>query len=155
ADETRPLNRLAREAARAADADAILAALRAAIEALISADLVIPLSVSQDGSGAVAADGEFNQEYLRFGKGPSGTARVLATGRSFAVSDARTSDQIVPGRAERHGVESTLFTPVEWSGNVRYVLLINWRTRRDISQADVDLAELAADQAAAGFARLE
>src|SRR5262249_21303612 len=37
----------------------------------------------------------------------------------------------------------------------RYVLLINWRLRREISEADIDLAELAADQAAAGFARLE
>jgi GAF domain-containing protein len=80
---------------------------------------------------------------------------VIATGRPLAIPDARNSEDIVPGRAEHHGIESALFVPVVWGNEVRLVLLVMWSARREITADDIGLAELAADQAAAGFARLE
>ena len=160
-DENRPLNRLAHEAAQAVSTEAIRGALEAALLALLSANVVRILQVSQDRSGAAeVADRTLSSEdYLRFGAGPSGTAHVTATGRSLAVPDARTSKAIVPGRADHHGVDSCLFVPIMWGppprGEVRDVLIIGWFERREITPEDIALAELAADQAAAGFARLE
>jgi diguanylate cyclase (GGDEF)-like protein len=115
------------------------------------------LKVTQDGTGAAEAPltGDVPDEYLRFGGGPSGTARVIATRRPLAVSDARTSPDIVPGRAEKLGIASALFVPVIWSDEVRLVLIVAWNARREISADDIAIAELAADQAAAGFARFE
>jgi diguanylate cyclase (GGDEF)-like protein len=113
------------------------------------------LRINQDRSGAQIPDSE---EYLRFGDGPSGTATVIATGRPLAVPDARTSTAIVPGRAEHHNVSSALFLPMIWGPpprEVRNVALVLWTQPREISADDIDTAQLVADQAAAGFARLE
>jgi diguanylate cyclase (GGDEF)-like protein len=122
------------------------------MRALLDADQVRLLRITQDRSGAQIPDSE---EYLRFGDGPSGTATVIATGRPLAVPEARTSTAIVPGRAEQHDVSSALFVPVAWGGEVRDVALLLWTQPRAISAADIDTAQLVADQAAAGFARLE
>ena len=92
---------------------------------------------------------------MRFEDGPSGTARVLKTGVAFPVPDALTSDAIVPGRAAHHGIASVLFVPVAWRGDVRKVLFLGWSARRDLPPEEVELAQLLADQAAAGYARLE
>ena len=117
---TRPLNRLAHEAATAASPEGIHAALEAALRALLAADQVRMLRVTQDRSGAAEAlladEDERSDGYLRFGDGPSGTASVIASGRPLAVPDARTSTAIVPGRAEHHGIASSLFVPVAWGG---------------------------------------
>ena len=129
------------------------------MRALLGADQVRMLQVTQDRSGAaeaLLADGDERSDgYLRFGDGPSGTASVIASGRPLAVPDARTSTAIVPGRAEHHGIASSLFIPVAWAGEVRDVVIVGWTERRDISAEDIDTAQLIADQAAAGFARLE
>ena len=61
----------------------------------------------------------------------------------------------MPGRAEHHGIASSLFVPVAWAGEVRDVVIAAWTARREISAEDIDTAQLIADQAAAGFARLE
>ncbi len=117
------------------------------------------LHVTQDRSGAAEAlladEDERSDGYLRFGEGPSGTASVIASGRPLAVPDARNSTAIVPGRAEHHGISSSLFVPVAWAGEVRDVVIASWTERRDISAEDIETAQLIADQAAAGFARLE
>jgi diguanylate cyclase (GGDEF)-like protein len=118
------------------------------------------LEVSQDRGGAAvtpSASGDTDgHQYVRFEDGmPSGTARVLATGRPFAVPDALTSTEIVPGRAEYHGIASTLFVPLSWSVEVRSVVIVGWRDHHDITPDEIELAELAAHQAAAGLARLE
>ena len=111
------------------------------------------LDLSQDGSGACR---QGSDEYLRFEEhSHSGTARVLATGRPLAVPDARTSDEVVPGRAAQHGIASTLFVPLAYHGELRHVVILGWNERREISDDDVATAELAAASAAAGFARLE
>ena len=116
------------------------------------------LKVSQDRTGAcesIADGGTRPDDYLRFGEGPVRAPRtVIASGRPLAVADARTSTAIVPGRAEQHGIASALFVPVMLGpppGEVRNVLLLLWNERREISSDDVDTAQLAADQAAAGL----
>ena len=111
------------------------------------------LEVSQDGSGACRPG---TDEYLRFDEhDQSGTARVLATGRPLVVPDARTSAELVPGRAAEHGIASTLFVPVSYAGELRHVVIIGWSEPRDITPEDVATAELAAASAAAGLARIE
>jgi diguanylate cyclase (GGDEF)-like protein len=126
---------------------------------LLDANQVRMLRVTQDHSGAsesrLAAGREHPDDFLRFGDGPSGTASVIASGRPLAVPDARTSTAIVPGRAEQHGLASFLFVPVAWGGDVRTVVITGWTERREISVEDIATAQLIADQAAAGFARLE
>jgi diguanylate cyclase (GGDEF)-like protein len=162
ADGIRLLRPLAREAAQSASAAAILRALQAALKTLLDADQIRVLDVSQDRSGA--AEVEFAGaetgagEYLRFEQGaPSGTARVIATGAPFAVPDARTSTEIIPGSAARRDYASSLFVPMPWGepSEVRSVIIIAWQARREITPADIAIAELAAHQAAAGLARLE
>jgi diguanylate cyclase (GGDEF)-like protein len=160
ADDIRRLHRLAREAAQSGSAAAIRGALETALKTLLEAEHVRVLDVSQDGTGAaeapIAGVEPDRDAYVRFEDGgPSGTARVIATGRPFAVPDARTSTEIVPGRAEHHDISSTLFVPVSWTNEVRSVVIIAWRAHRDITADDIELAELAAHQAAAGLARLE
>ncbi|HWK27699.1 MAG TPA: diguanylate cyclase [Solirubrobacter sp.] len=147
----RPLQRLAREAARSASADAVRSALKAALKALLDADAVRLLEVSDDRSVAAEAGA-----YLRFAqRGPSGVAHVVATGEPFAVPDALNSTEIVPGRAQQQGLASCLFVPLSWTADVRAVIIVGWKRPRAISEVDVETAQLAADQAAAGFARLE
>jgi diguanylate cyclase (GGDEF)-like protein len=111
------------------------------------------LAISQDGTGAGHPETE---EYLRFAEhGRSGTARVLATGVPLVVTDARASDQLVPGRAEEHGIASSLLVPLSYHGEVRHVVILGWAQAREITPDDVATAELAAAAAAAGLARLE
>ena len=126
---------------------------------LLDADHVCLLDPTPGGGGAtpLRAEGERAEQagdYLSF-DGPSGTGRVVATGRSFAVPDARTSPDVAAGRAERHGLESVLFVPLHWNDAVQRVLVVSWYEHREIADADVELAELIAGTAAAGLARLE
>ncbi|HEX6022152.1 MAG TPA: HD domain-containing phosphohydrolase [Solirubrobacter sp.] len=127
------------------------AALEAAMRSLLDVDGVHVLRIAQDRSGAQLP----SDEYMRFGPGPSGTATVIATSRPLAVPDARTSTVLVPGLAEQHNIASILFVPIAWGGEVRHVAVAVWTQPREISPDDIDTAQLIADQAAAGFARLE
>src|SRR5205823_14105204 len=58
-------------------------------------------------------------------------------------------------RAQRQSVASALLVPLPWNGEVQRVLVASWHERRDITPATVEPAELIADVAAAGLARLE
>jgi diguanylate cyclase (GGDEF)-like protein len=147
----RSLNRLAREAARSADAEPIREALLEALREDLGADRARLLDVAQDRAGASYDPDAF----LRFDAGPSGTAHVMATGESLAIPDTADSEAIVSGRAAGHGIVSLLFVPVVWAGEVRSVLVLGWATPRAISAEDIAAAERAADCAAAGLARLE
>jgi diguanylate cyclase (GGDEF)-like protein len=147
----RPLHRLAREAARSASAESIRDALITALEDRFAASLVRVLQVSQDRKAATEA-----AEHLRFNDHrSSGTARVVATRRPLVVPDARTSTEIIPGRAELHGIASALFLPMMWGDDVREVVILGWHERREISAEDVESGLFAADQAASGLARVE
>ena len=128
----------------------IVDALEAAPTALFGADRAWLLGIGQDHAGAANRG-----EYIRLDEGPTGTSRVLATGRPFAVSDAQTSPDIFAERARDLGIASMLFVPVRWSGEIRQVLVIGWNERHEATAEEIDLAQAAADVAAAGFARLE
>ena len=80
---------------------------------------------------------------------------MLKTGRPLAVPDARASAEIVPGRAEQHGIASSLFVPLSYDGDVRHVIILGWSEQREITPEDIGTAELAAAAAASGLARLE
>ena len=71
---------------------------------------------------------------------------MLKTGRPLAVPDARTSAEIVPGRAEQHGIASTLFVPLSYDDDVRNVIILGWAEQREITPEDIGTAELAADR---------
>ncbi len=66
-----------------------------------------------------------------------------------------TSTEIVQGRAEKQGIASALFVPIGWENEIRHVVLIGWSTRRELTAETIETAQLLADQAAAGYARLE
>jgi diguanylate cyclase (GGDEF)-like protein len=121
---------------------------------VLGADHVRLLEISQDRGGA-SDNGPGGDPFLRLGQGPSVTAQVLDTGRALAVPDARAGGTILAERAERLGLASALFVPVGWGGGIRIVIFAAWNARRDITPADTEAAQLLADQAAAGYARLE
>ena len=93
--------------------------------------------------------------YLRFAEEPSGTAQVIATGRSLAVRDLRSSPDIVRALAEKLGTTSALYVPLHWDGSVRRVAIAAWRASQELGADIVELAELLCDQAASGLSRLE
>jgi diguanylate cyclase (GGDEF)-like protein len=86
---------------------------------------------------------------------PSGIASVIATGRPLAVGDARVSPVIRRELVEHYDVAATVFLPVSVAGSVRTVIVLVWHEPRDFDLEFLSLAETLADQAAAGFARLE
>jgi len=149
-----PLSLVAHHAASATTRGPLFAALQAALGTLIGADRARLLEINQDRGGA-SGDLADTSDYLRFSEGPSATATVLATGKPLAVRDALTSEAVIPGLAQQHGVASALFVPMAWNGAIRDVLLIAWDERREISADDIREAQLVADQAAAGYARIE
>ena len=149
------LHRLARAAARAPDAAALDVELAAALREALGADRVHLLDVAQDGT---VADGRLDggEEYrVALDGGPAGIAPVVATGRPHAITDARGSDELLAEEVERFGAGAALFVPLTWGGELRRVALVAWDAAREIAPDDVDRGELLADQAAAGFARLE
>src|SRR4051794_22277860 len=154
-DETRPLHHLAREATVAPSPEALNSALETALRRLTGAQQVCLLRVSQDHAGAAELLNAFEDDYLRFRSGPSGTARVIASGRPLAVADAFNSTEMSSERARAHGSASSLFLPIAWDGEVRIVVVLGWTQQREFTAAAVADAQLAADTAAAGFARLE
>jgi diguanylate cyclase (GGDEF)-like protein len=117
------------------------------------------IEVTQDHSGASirnVAGREPMSAYLRFANdNASGVAEVIASGRTLALTDALTSPSLSPGAAEHQGIASAILAPIRWGGEVRAVLAAGWSERHEITPADVELAELVCDQAAAGLSRLE
>lgn len=129
------------------------AAATTAVKALLGADHVTMLDVSQDRSAVGEAD---TDAYSRIAEdGYAGTAHVLATGRTLAIADALAPDSPSPALAREHGVASALMSPLAWSGEIRSIVIAIWSTQRDFTPREIEATELAAAQAAAGFARLE
>jgi diguanylate cyclase (GGDEF)-like protein len=87
---------------------------------------------------------------------PSGLATVVATGRTLAVEDARMSGAVRTDIAMGVDLGGAMFVPVAWNGEVRYVLLLSvFGEPRAWTTADVELAEVLANQAALGLALQE
>jgi diguanylate cyclase (GGDEF)-like protein len=87
--------------------------------------------------------------------GPSGVARVVATGASLHVPDARASSAIRTDLVERYDASSVLFVPVAHGGEVRRVAILLTHRPREFSATEIAEAETLANVAAAGFGRLE
>jgi diguanylate cyclase (GGDEF)-like protein len=86
---------------------------------------------------------------------PSGIGSVIATGRPLAVPDTRNSPLVRPSLADHYDAASAAFLPIAVQGQIRHVLVLVWHARRELDLDTMALAETLADQAAAGFARLD
>ena len=86
---------------------------------------------------------------------PSGVAWVVATGEPLIVPDARGSQGVRQDLVERFNVASMAYVPIAWQGEVRYVAILISHERRDFDADAIDLAQTAANQAAAALALLE
>jgi diguanylate cyclase (GGDEF)-like protein len=150
-----PLHRVAQSAATSGTSEELVADLTAALRDAFAADQVHLFEVSQDKTGgeAVVRGGGMDYE-MALGDGPSGVARVVATGAPLHVPDAR-SGLIRPELVERFSVESALFVPIAHDGEVRRVAIILSQTAREFSPAEIAEAEAITAVAATGFARLD
>jgi diguanylate cyclase (GGDEF)-like protein len=111
--------------------------------------------ISQDGTGGEAIVRGTGTEYrMTLDEGPSGVARVFATGESLHVPDA-SGGLIRPELVERFSVASALFVPLVHDGEVRRVVILIAHTPREFAPAEVAEAEALVAVAAAGFTRLE
>jgi diguanylate cyclase (GGDEF)-like protein len=157
---TAALSRLARAAGAAPDAATIAAELSTVLQECLGADQVHHQEVTQDGSGVDArvstAKGPGVPDYgLKLAGARSGTGRVLTTGRSLWVPDARSDCVMRPALVERFAVASALLIPQAWGGEVRRVVIAIWRAPRALDADEIAFGELACEQAAAGLARVE
>jgi diguanylate cyclase (GGDEF)-like protein len=82
--------------------------------------------------------------------GPSGVARVVATGEVLHVPDGPASDLV-----RAFGAACTLFVPVAHDGDVRWVAILQARVPREFTEAEIAEARALADVAAAGLARVD
>ena len=71
----------------------------------------------------------------------SGVARAVATGRTVHVPDAPGSELLSPEHVERFSAASTLFVPVIHDGEVRRVVIVIERERREFTDAEIEHAE--------------
>jgi diguanylate cyclase (GGDEF)-like protein len=155
-----PLSRLVRAAARAAGPAELISELEHAYVQLLAVDRFHLLHVSQDATGVsgslidqLSPDADADG-YFRF-HGPSAIGSVIATGRTFAVPDLHASEHVHQRLAQNSECTSALFFPVSWDGAVRRVAIAAWLKPHPLDGETCELGELLADQAAAGFARLE
>jgi diguanylate cyclase (GGDEF)-like protein len=128
-----------------------------ALRGLLAVDDVHLLEIAQDGaSGQTTVSGPGLPDYdMQLDGRPSGTARVVATGASHYVPDARASDEIRRELVEAFDVASALFVPIAYDQEVRRVAVLLTHEPRVFSDADVADAETLAHVAGAGLARLE
>src|SRR5262249_45007925 len=152
-----PLNRLARAATQACAPEELIGALEDAFAELLGTTEFHVVAVTQDNTGAHGESVALRtggEDYVRF-EGPSGMARVVATGRPFAVPDLHGSPDVSRRLVSPSSSVSALFLPIAWNDAVRRVSLIGWHTPNPIDQDTIDLAELLCETAASGFSRIE
>jgi diguanylate cyclase (GGDEF)-like protein len=138
------------------------AVLRAALHDVLGADQVQLFEVAQDGRTGErtievfddGGHGELDAENVLDGR-PSGIAAVLATGRTLAIPDASASPLVRQELVEHYDAASLLFVPINVLGDVRQVAVLVWHAPRGFDAEIIELADTLADQAAAGFARLD
>jgi diguanylate cyclase (GGDEF)-like protein len=87
--------------------------------------------------------------------GPSGVAKVVASGRSLQVPDARAPGTIRAELMQHFDVASALIVPVAHGGEVRRVAILLTHRPRTFTGVEIGEAETLARVAAAGFGRLE
>jgi diguanylate cyclase (GGDEF)-like protein len=121
------------------------------------ADQVHLLEIAQDrASGQATLSGPGLPDYdIVLGGSPSGVARVVATGETLHVPDARGSDEIRRELVEAFDVASALFVPVTHDDEVRCVAIALMSTPRTFTAEEIAGAETLVSVAAAGLSRLE
>ena len=133
------------------------AELIAALHEALAADQVHLFEVAQDRAERRGHDLGPGAETTpwRSTASPSGVARVVATGATLHVPDARGSGVIRAELVERYDVASALFVPVAHDGEVRRVAIMLSHAPREFTPDEIADAETLAQVAAAGLARLE
>lgn len=138
--------------------DAFLTAARG----LVGVDQVHLVEVSQDAAVgharvvAYEAGGRREDAYVMvLDERPSGTTRVVGTGELLIVAEARGSPFLRHDYTERFGARSVVFLPLAWGGEVRWVAILIRTRPEPYGDEQVALAQLIADQAAAGLALIE
>jgi diguanylate cyclase (GGDEF)-like protein len=147
--------RVARAAAGARTPAELSDELTEVLRAALAVDQVHLFEVAQDrGGGEAIVRGPGTDYDMALGTGPSGVARVVASGAPLHVPDAH-SGLIRPELVERFNVASAVFVPLSHDGEVRRVAILISETPRAFGEAEITEAATLADIAAAGFARLE
>jgi diguanylate cyclase (GGDEF)-like protein len=129
--------------------------LTAALQAALAPDQVHLFEVAQDRSGGEAVIPGLPGYAMALDGSPSGVARVVASGASLHVPDARGTGMIRAELVEHFDVASGLFVPVAYGGEVRRVAILLTHRPREFSPVEIAEAETLAQLAAAGFGRLE
>jgi diguanylate cyclase (GGDEF)-like protein len=115
------------------------------------------LEIAQDrasGQATVSAPGLPEYDIV-LAESPSGVARVLATGQTLHVPDARGSGEIRRELVEAFDVASALFVPVTHDDEVRRVAIALMHAPRTFTAEEIAAAETLVQVAAAGLSRLE
>ncbi len=165
-----------------AGADAVAQRLRALSEAVLAAesvedivdaflagareqlriDQVHLIEVSQDAAVgharvvAYEAGGLREDAYVMvLDERPSGTTRVVTTGEVLHVADAPESPALRRDYTDRFGVRAALFVPLAWDQEVRWVTVLVRTRPMAFEPAEIEVAQVMANIAAAGLALLE
>jgi diguanylate cyclase (GGDEF)-like protein len=131
--------------------------LIAALGEVLAVDQVHMLEIAQDrASGQTTVSGPGFPTYdIVLDERPSAVARVVATGQTLHVPDARGTGEIRHELVEAFNVASALFVPVSHDDEVRQVAIALTHTPRTFGGEEIADAETLAHVAAAGLSRLD
>jgi GAF domain-containing protein len=157
-----PVRRLARALVTAKKPEDITEALVDAAQDLLSADSLHITEISQDRTVAhttayrFSPEGRASEEYVQvLDERPSAVARVVAEAATVHMPDVASQENVRQDYVKRFQVASALWVPLCWGGEVRWVLIVISATQRSFSEREIELAEMIADQGAAGLALLD
>jgi diguanylate cyclase (GGDEF)-like protein len=146
----------------AVDVGAIFRTLASELVEVVGVDQVHVLRVSLDGGHsqgtAFVPDGDGalpEADYVLPFDRPSGTHRVVLTGRPLTVPDASTSPLVSRELVDRFEAASLLYVPLTFEGTVRGVVVLVSRSPRRFADDEVELAYTMANQASAGLSVLD
>ena len=151
------LLRLSQAGLDARTPDDVTSVLVEQLRSVLAPDEVQVFEVSQDleigqAVAGLPADEPRDFRVQVFQERPSGVARVVASGASLHVPDARGSRDVRQDLVEHQNVASLLYVPVSWGGGVRFVAVLLSRTARVFSAGEIALAETLAGHAAVALA---
>ena len=152
-----PLHRVASAAAKAHTVAQVGGELIAALHAVLTADQVHMLEIAQDrASGQTTVSGPGFPSYdIVFDERPSAVARVVASGQTLHVPDARATGEIRHELVEAFDVASALFLPVTHDDEVRQVAIAITHAPRTFTREEIADAETLIQVAAAGLSRID
>ena len=86
---------------------------------------------------------------------PPALSYVTTTARTLTLDEGRTVEELGADLATRLAARTALLVPLAWAGDVRHVLVLARSVAQAWTSDEILLAEIFADQAALGLARLE